>query len=497
MSVRRGRHPGSISLMLKACAQDAGMIGRMVPHIVGQLGDAGFDERYLVVDPRPGEFLRQYAPANAPCLHRELDSLVHHGWLDSWCIAPADGVSVVDLYRRWFSCETTETHSNSGVPVSPQLYGFERSQSDYLLQADMDVIIGRRDPDHDYLSDMAFALDADPRRVSVSFNIPHRHAAYVLYDAPPGGYVPEVRLCLMDLRKLREALPLPNEVGPDGRLVLNWYRALQRAQQQDGWLSVRGGDARSYFIHPMNTAKRTDRWLDVVAQVERGHIPETQFEHHDLVEDLDAWDGADDDPHDRLVLPPGELLEALERRPPARSVVIALRHAEKEWMRPNASAADLDDAPLTDRARGEVSGFVADLPIKPAVVLTSPLPRCRATARLIADALSDSVHAVVLDELLGAPFHQRGAWHELKRKLGWSQLVARWLSGEIDRAVVLPFAEWLPTALRAIQQNTAPGGATIVVTQGYLNTAFGYHLTGRIEYRGGPLHGFIWPADSL
>ena len=497
MSVRSGRHSGSISLMLKACAQDAGVIGRMVPHIVGQLADVGFDERYLVVDPRPGDFLRQYAQADAPRLHRELDDLVRHGWLDSWCVAPADGLVVADLYRRWFGCETTETHSNSGVPVSPQLYGFECAGSDYLLQADVDVIIGRRDPDHDYLSDMAFALDADPRRVSVSFNIPHSHAAYVPYDAPPGGYVPEVRLCLLDLRKLRETLPLPNEVGPDGRLVLTWYRALQRAQQRDGWLSVRGGDGRSYFIHPMNTAKRTDRWLDVVAQVERGHIPEAQFEHHDLVEDFDNWDDADDDPHDRLVLQPGDLLEALQRRPPRRPAIIALRHAEKEWMRPNAPATELDDAPLTDGARGEVSGFVGDLPVKPSVVLTSPLPRCRATARLIADASGNGVQVVVLDELLGAPFQQRGSWLELKRQLGWSQLVARWLSGEIDRSVVLPFAEWLPTALGAIRRNAAPEGATIIVTQGYLNTAFGYHLTGRIEYRGGPLHGFIWPADSL
>jgi len=59
--------------MLKACAQDAGVIGRMVPHIVGQLEDVGFDERYLVVDPLSGDFLRQYAQADAPRLRRELD----------------------------------------------------------------------------------------------------------------------------------------------------------------------------------------------------------------------------------------------------------------------------------------------------------------------------------------------------------------------------------------------------------------------------------------
>ncbi|MDY0061451.1 MAG: histidine phosphatase family protein [Myxococcota bacterium] len=499
MSVRRGGHAGSVSLMIKVCGQDGPHVVRLVRHIIGQLGPQDFLERFVAVDPRPGRFLRQYGPASREQLQLGLDTLVQEGAIDFWYETPTDPVQVRLLNRRWFGCETDQTHSVTDVPVAPQLDGFERAQGEYLLQADVDVIIGRRDRLHDFLSDMAFALDADPMNVSVSFNIAHQSTAYRLYSAPPGGFVPEVRCCLLDRRKLFALRPLPNSLDDAGRLQLTWYRSLQQRQQEEGWLSLRGGDGRSFFIHPQNGVKRAGGiWPAVQAKVEQGCIPAVQYEHHDLVEDWPAWEACTGDAYEQLILAPHELLAALAvREGLADGQVVVLRHGDKQQAAVAASAASLDRVDLSEAGADEVRVFAHRLPSAPAMILTPSLPRCIQTAREIAGTFRPVPRVEVLDVLLGAPFHQRAEWQALKRRLGWSQLVARWLEGRLERSLILPYVEWIGEARAAIEQHRARSGWTLMVTQGYLNSAFCHHLTGRIEYRGGPLHGFIWPADGL
>jgi hypothetical protein len=496
---RAGGHPGRVSLMLKACAQDGRFIEQLVRHVVHQLGDVGFVERYLVVDTKPGAFLRQYAPPTPAALRNGLDRLVVAGLLDYWYEAPAAPETARDLNLRWFACDTAATHSSTGVPIAPHLHGFERAKGDYLLQADIDVLIGRRDPYHDYLSDMLFALDSDERHLSVSFNIPHSHSAYIPYSAPPGGFVPEVRFGLIDLRKLRAALPLPNSVEPDGALELTWYRSLQKKQQQSDLLSIRGGDGRSFYIHPMNSFKATpEDWMMVLRQVEAGNIPEVQFEKHDLVEDRLAWESATGDPYERLILSPHELLDqpALRQGNGVTPGLLALRHGAKEFNAGLSGAVALDSVNVSDVGVEEVVHFGRHLPVRPKRILCSPLRRCQQTARILAEHAGGQPEVVVVPELLGAPFPQREEWQRRKGHLGWSLLVARWMNGEVPRACVVPYEEWLPEALAAIQRSKASEGWTIMVTQGYLNSAFCHHLTERIEYRGGALHGFAWPQNG-
>ena len=48
---------------------------------------------------------------------------------------------------------------------------FEACRTPYLLQADLDVLVGRSDPAHDYLRDMVRALVNDGRAVTVAFDI--------------------------------------------------------------------------------------------------------------------------------------------------------------------------------------------------------------------------------------------------------------------------------------------------------------------------------------
>lgn len=49
--------------------------------------------------------------------------------------------------------------------------GFEACSTRYVLHADVDVMIGRRERAHDYLQDMVAVLQGDPLAVTVAFNI--------------------------------------------------------------------------------------------------------------------------------------------------------------------------------------------------------------------------------------------------------------------------------------------------------------------------------------
>src|SRR5207244_3601015 len=67
------------------------------------------------------------------------------------------------------------------------------------------------------------------------------------------------------------------------RLTLTWYRSLQRLQRERGLRTLRGGDPRTFYVHPPNSWKAEpeslDRVRDLVAQ---GRVPSSQFEQWDL-----------------------------------------------------------------------------------------------------------------------------------------------------------------------------------------------------------------------
>jgi phosphohistidine phosphatase len=65
-------------------------------------------------------------------------------------------------------------------------------------------------------------------------------------------------------------------------------------------------------------------------------------------------------------------------------LIYFLRHGEADW--PDWKKSD-DERPLTDKGRKEmheVGAFLANLSVKPDVVLTSPLPRASETAEIAA-----------------------------------------------------------------------------------------------------------------
>ena len=279
-----------VTLMIKACGMDAAYASRQIRHVVDQLsGPAEFAERVVVIDPFEGPFTRQHRRGDVALLRKRCAALVQRGWLDRLLTAPLDPKTVARINGDWFGLPCDEARTAEGVPVAPQLWAFEQVRTRYVLQADLDVLIGRRDPSHDVVADMVGAC-APSDVLGVAFNIAHdATTGWRDYFAEPGQFVPEVRLGLLDLDRLRGCRPLPNEVV-DGRLTRTWYRSAEEAQRQTGMRTLRGGDSRTFYVHPPNKLKAcTADYHRVRDLVSQGRVPAAQLGRWDLEVPPSAW----------------------------------------------------------------------------------------------------------------------------------------------------------------------------------------------------------------
>lgn len=279
-----------VTLLLKCCAMDSSYLERQVGHIVHRLSmPRRFREVVLSIDTKVGAFLRQHSAGDLDAVRISARRLVERGEVERVIEAPSGTDGIDDVNSRWFGVACAETHTAAGMPVYPQLWAFEQIRTTYVLQADCDVLICRHDFSHDYLSEMIAAHGA-PGVVGVGFNIPQSLSSPAKeYVAPVGEYKPEVRLGLFDLPRLKRTLPWPNlRSGP--HLGYGWYQALHQAMNHNGWRCLRGGDPRTAYIHPLNSAKQVPGFMDKVRRcVESGFVPEAQHGKWDLVEDTAKW----------------------------------------------------------------------------------------------------------------------------------------------------------------------------------------------------------------
>lgn len=284
----KARAHDEVTLMVKSCAMEADLIERQSHHIMDQVCRYdSFNERILLLDPKEGVFLRQYNEGNIASLLEVASRLEREGVYDRVLISPLKGAqqTIGDLHERWFGLRSEQTHTTEGVPVFPQLWGFEQVTTRYLLQMDADVLIARSEDD-DVFSKMLEAL-LDEAVFGVGFNIPQDDGAeFKPYD---GDHVPEVRCGLFDLNRMLKERPFPNSLQ-DGHLESSWYRSIERYQTDSEWRCLRGGDPSSVYIHPPNILKSDlgyyDRAMDLV---EQGRIPTEQRGKWDLIENEDAW----------------------------------------------------------------------------------------------------------------------------------------------------------------------------------------------------------------
>ena len=275
-----------VTLMIKVCPQDHASLTEQVGHIVGQLSrPRTFSKVVLAIDPYVGTYLRQYADGDLHALLKGAELLLDAGTIDAIWMAPQIPALIDDVFTRWFGISgIRSTHTYDGAPLFAQLWAFEQVSTRYVLQADLDVLIGRKDSSHDYLSEMVAEIQHE-NIWCVGFNIAKETSGFSPYASRAEGFAPEIRLGLLDLQKIRNKLPLPNN-SRDGRILKMWHRSMQQAQRTCEMQSVRGGDDRTFYIHPLNEAKGNGN-LEVMRDlIGQGIYPRAQAELWDLVCDV-------------------------------------------------------------------------------------------------------------------------------------------------------------------------------------------------------------------
>ena len=284
--------PGEVTLLIKSCAMEAGTLDVQVRHLVSQLeGPRAFAERILVIDSRESGFLRQHTGGSLRDLRHEALRLKDAGWLDRIVEGPDNGEAAAALNRWWFELPCTHAHAATGAPVASTLTGFEACETRYVLHVDADIMIARLDRGHDYLADMLAALNGDPRGLTVSLNIAMEHDRPYTARGSRGAWRTEVRAGMIDLVRLRHARPLPNRTEGD-RLALPWHRALDRAIEEGAGRSLRGGNRRTFQVHPPNTRKNdVAGWFAVLDRIEHGAVPRVQEGKADWTGGIAEWMG--------------------------------------------------------------------------------------------------------------------------------------------------------------------------------------------------------------
>ena len=279
-----------ISLLIKACAMDAAVLDVQIRHLVSQLETPrAFAERILVVDPKEHGFLRQHTAGSQRDLLDAARRLVETGWLDRIVHAPNEGLDTAALHQRWFALECTHAHTTQCAHVAPLLAGFEACRTPYVLQADVDIMVGRLDRDHDYLHEMLAVMRSDPKTLTVAFNIAQERDRPYTADNGTRPWRTEARAGLVDLARLRTTLPLPNSLDA-GRLTLSWHRSMDVAVQRGAGRSYRGGSRRTFYIHPPNARKGdTVAWFTTLDRIEHGVVPPVQNGEPEWVGTFAEW----------------------------------------------------------------------------------------------------------------------------------------------------------------------------------------------------------------
>ena len=280
-----------ITLLIKTCAMDVATIEQNVKHIVRQLSSPRtFKEIVIVIDSKQTNFLRQYTEkSNYNRTIEIISQLQKDNIIDRFIIY--DPQTNKRINKDWFNIESDFSHSSKNIPIASQLYGFENCTSKYILQADSDVLIGRKDLTHDFLSDMVTELVKNEKVISVGFNI-YNSESKPYFGFENGGFVPEVRFGLIHKERILKLRPLPNSLNNAGILNLSWYRSLEQHQKTTGYCSIRGGDNRTFYIHPQNYRKTSHyAWMLILDRVEQLEIPPCQYNHFDCEGSLYDWCG--------------------------------------------------------------------------------------------------------------------------------------------------------------------------------------------------------------
>ncbi|WP_111710174.1 glycosyltransferase [Lutibacter citreus] len=278
-----------VSLLIKTCPQDIQTVEENIKHIVKQLSSPNsFYEVVVLIDPRESNYLREYnSKGTLLDLIRSIEKLVKDRIIDRYIIY--DNNESIEVNKHWFNIECNSSHTSKNAPVSTQLWAFNQCKGDYIFQLDVDVLIGRKNYNHSFLTDMLNEFDENRNVISVGFNI-YNEESNDYFGFKNGGFVPEVRMGLLHKERMNSLLPLPNSIDDNGNLELTWHRSLLKKQKETKKCSIRGGDHVSFYIHPQNYRKKKPyAWMSILDRIEKNIIPKIQYGAFDCEGSLYDW----------------------------------------------------------------------------------------------------------------------------------------------------------------------------------------------------------------
>lgn len=278
-----------VTLMIKCCAMDADVLGGQVRHLVRQLEHRHpAHEVLLAVDSKQSDFLRPHTEPSSVLLMDAATRLQAEGWIDRIVRGPVPGPESRRLNRDWLGLDGETSHADNGAQLASVLAGFSACQTRYLLHADVDVMVGTLDEEHDAMGEMLEALAGDDLAATVAFNIAREDDRPYTPTGPSGPWRVESRLGLVDLERLRTRGLLRQHPGAEGNPP--WHRRLDAAVKRGDCRSLRGGSRRSFFIHPQN-GRKSDHplWERVRGHIEAGRVSPAQHGYVDWVGTLGDW----------------------------------------------------------------------------------------------------------------------------------------------------------------------------------------------------------------
>lgn len=274
------RRNAPCSLIVKACPQEWETVDAQVRHIVDTLTDPlAFEEHVLAVDSRRAGYPRAYGAGDVASFERAVNGLVRAGYIDRVVQAPEDPELRRSCNQRWFALDSDAARAVNGQATLAFLAALESCSTPLALQLDLDLMLCRAGPGHDWFAQIESVFAKDPRAVSVSLGI----AATVSRDYEPGPWRIESRGCVVHLGRLLGLRPLSNALEGE-MLALPWHRALDRHVASGVASSYRGADPRFFFVHPQNQTKEPRaEWMLALDGISRGRMPADQVGRVDWV----------------------------------------------------------------------------------------------------------------------------------------------------------------------------------------------------------------------
>jgi peptidoglycan/xylan/chitin deacetylase (PgdA/CDA1 family) len=189
---------------------------------------------------------------------------------------PVDGDEARALADRWFGLSTTKAHCRNGQALLAMAKGIDACRGDFVLHADVDVLVGRPAPDHDHIAETIDLFREAPEAVSIALPVHGDDDRRPRCSDDRGPFRIETQVGWLHRQRLLSLLPLPNDLD-GGALALPWHRALDRVVRSGGVESIRRGSPGIWFTSPDNARKENvDDHLLLLDRIEDGHAPDVQ-----------------------------------------------------------------------------------------------------------------------------------------------------------------------------------------------------------------------------